>query len=545
MSNSKLEKSIIVFSALAMVGVVIGISWDSIIALAAPLEEPTTTTTQHDSEPSRILWVALEGEEGKKQISHGESVSKRVCATCHIRPDPDILDVESWGHILPEMALWLGLETPGKRLKESNTNGFERVMAAGIIPTDPLLTETDWNDLVVYYLKTAPKELRAPKHSPLSTDLNLFEPFKPERKFDAAVMTVRVNHQEGGLWVMHDTSDILYRLDSEYQWMPNTIMLESSAATIVPAKDGFLAPLIGTFMPAFYPQGALVRFKGDKIESLAGILHRPTDVLPLDLNQDGREDLAVTEHGNWLGSVFWLEKTEQGYKRHTLLNLPGALNFASGHFNDDGIPDLVTLTGQAREAVHLFLSTGPGEFEHRMILMRQPAWGHSHIEVVDFNKDSHPDLLITNGDNGELSNYPSKPYNGVRLHLNDGKNNFKEAFFFPQYGAYRAIAEDFDGDGDLDIASIAFFGRYDHSPDTGFVYLQQDKPLEFTAHTLPATRGGRWLTMDTGDIDKDGDIDIALGAYNLAQGEVVIPPQFSEKWKNNPVPVLILKNSTK
>ena len=322
-------------------------------------------------------------------------------------------------------------------------------------------------------------------------------------------------------------------------------MLESSAATIVPAKDGFLAPLIGTFMPAFYPQGALVRFKGDKIESLAGILHRPTDVLPLDLNQDGREDLAVTEHGNWLGSVFWLEKTEQGYKRHTLLNLPGALNFASGHFNDDGIPDLVTLTGQAREAVHLFLSTGPGEFEHRMILMRQPAWGHSHIEVVDFNKDSHPDLLITNGDNGELSNYPSKPYNGVRLHLNDGKNNFKEAFFFPQYGAYRAIAEDFDGDGDLDIASIAFFGRYDHSPDTGFVYLQQDKPLEFTAHTLPATRGGRWLTMDTGDIDKDGDIDIALGAYNLAQGEVVIPPQFSEKWKNNPVPVLILKNSTK
>ena len=153
-----------------MVGVVIGISWDSIIALAAPLEEPTTTTTQHDSEPSRILWVALEGEEGKKQISHGESVSKRVCATCHIRPDPDILDVESWGHILPEMALWLGLETPGKRLKESNTNGFERVMAAGIIPTDPLLTETDWNDLVVYYLKTAPKELvhpNTPRYPPI------------------------------------------------------------------------------------------------------------------------------------------------------------------------------------------------------------------------------------------------------------------------------------------------------------------------------------------------------------------------------------------
>jgi hypothetical protein len=531
-----------------MLGVVIAISWDSIITLATPLERPTNTSptiTQHNSEPSQTLWVALEGEEGKKQISHGESVSKRVCVTCHIRPDPDILDADSWGRILPEMAPWLGLEPPRKRLKESNTNGFERVMTAGIIPKDPLLTETEWNDLIVYYLKTAPKELRAPKHSPLSIDLNLFEPIKPKKIFSAAVMTIRVNHSKGGLWVAHEPSDKLYQLDPEYEWLPKPRQFDSSPATLVPTQDGILAPLIGTFMPSFQPQGELVRFKGDKIESLAGILHRPTDVLPLDLNQDGREDLAVTEHGNWLGSVFWLEKTERGYKRHTLLDLPGALNFASGHFNDDNIPDLVILTGQAREAVHLFLSTGPGEFKHRMILMRHPAWGHSHIEVVDFNKDDYLDLLITNGDNGELNNFPPKPYHGIRLHLNDGKNNFNEALFFPQYGAYRAVAKDFDGDGDLDIASIAFFGKYDISPDTSFVYLQQDKPLKFSAHTLPASRSGRWLTMDAGDIDKDGDIDIALGAYNDGPTPKGIPPQMAEKWKNNPVPVLILKNRTK
>jgi hypothetical protein len=165
--------------------------------------------------------------------------------------------------------------------------------------------------------------------------------------------------------------------------------------------------------------------------------------------------------------------------------------------------------------------------------------------VVDFNKDGHPDLLITNGDNGEIDNFPPKPYNGVRLHLNDGKNNFNEAFFFPQYGAYRAVAKDFDGDGDLDIASIAFFGKYGLSPDTGFVYLQQDKPLEFTAHTLPASRSGRWLTMDAGDIDRDGDIDIALGSYNHGPAPRGIPPQMIEQWKNNPTPVLILKNRTK
>jgi len=178
-------------------------------------------------------------------------------------------------------------------------------------------------------------------------------------------------------------------------------------------------------------------------------------------------------------------------------------------------------------------------------LIRQHAWDHSHIEVVDFNKDNHPDLLITNGDNAEIENYPPKPYHGVRLPLNDGKNNFNEAFFFPQYGAYRALAADFDEDGDLDIVSIAYFGRHDLTPDAGFVFLRQDKPLEFSAHTLPASGDGRWLTMDVGDIDQDGDIDIALGALNDGPSQKYFPKEFNDRWWKNPVPVLILKNRAK
>ena len=459
-----------------------------------------------------------------------------------MRPTPDALAQVNWSQVLPRMAAWVGREAPGEALL--NPIGFERVLAAGIFPTKPMMSARDWKDIIDYYVQTSPQKL--PTTNPqVSKNLNLFEPIKPEKIFDAAVMTVRVDHSKGGLWVVHEPSDKLYRLDPEYKWLPNPRQFDSSPATLVPTQDGILAPLIGTMFPSLVPQGSLVRFKGDKTERLTGFLHRLTDVLPADLNQDGREDLVVTEHGHMLGSVFWMEKTNEGYKRHTLLDLPGGLNIATGNFNDDNIPDLVILTGQAREAVHLFLSTSPGKFDHRMILMRHPAWGHSHIEVVDFNKDGYLDLLITNGDNGELDNFPPKPYNGVRLHLNDGKNNFNEAFFFPQYGAYRAVAKDFDGDGDLDIASIAFFGKYDISPDTAFVYLQQDKPLEFTAHTLPASRSGRWLTMDAGDIDKDGDIDIVLGAYNDGPTPKGIPPQMADQWKNNPVPVLILKNSTK
>jgi hypothetical protein len=51
--------------------------------------------------------------------------------------------------------------------------------------------------------------------------------------------------------------------------------------------------------------------------------------------------------------------------------------------------------------------------------------------------------------------------------------------------------------------------------------------------------------MDTGDIDQDGDIDIALGALNDGPGQDNFPPQFNNQWQKNPVPVLILKNRTK
>jgi len=537
-----------------MIVIVVATQWESIASLVRPPEpigkpKPPQAQTPsapivhtNNTRPSKKLILPPEHRPFPERIASGEKLSLQFCSVCHVRPTPDALAQVNWSQILPRMAAWIGMEKPDEGL--INPTGFERVLAAGIYPTKPMMSFQDWKDIVDYYVQTSPKQLPA-TDSQVSKNLSLFEPIKPEKIFNATIMTVRVNHAKGGLWVVHEASDKLYRLDPKYKWLPKPKQFDSSPATLVPTPSGILAPLIGTFFPSFVPQGSLVRLKGDKIEPLTGILHRPTDVLPVDLNQDGREDLVVTEHGHMLGSVFWLEKTDEGYKRHILLDLPGALNIASGNFNDDDIPDLVILTGQAREAVHLFLSTGPGKFDHRMILMRQPAWGHSHIEVVDFNKDGYPDLLITNGDNGEIDNFPPKPYNGVRLHLNDGKNNFNEAFFFPQYGAYRAVAKDFDGDGDLDIASIAFFGKYGLSPDTGFVYLQQDKPLEFTAHTLPASRSGRWLTMDAGDIDRDGDIDIALGSYNDGPTPGGIPPQMIEQWKNNPTPILILKNRTK
>ena len=62
------------------------------------------------------------------------------------------------------------------------------------------------------------------------------------------------------------------------------------------------------------------------------------------------------------------------------------------------------------------------------------------------------------------------PYNtlkrdqGIRIYLNRGDLQFVQTYFYPMYGVYGAELEDFDLDGDLDIAAIAF--HPDFSPES-------------------------------------------------------------------------------
>lgn len=79
-----------------------------------------------------------------------------------------------------------------------------------------------------------------------------------------------------------------------------------------------------------------------------------------------------------------------------------------------------------------------------------PVYGSSYFELADFNKDGFEDIVYTCGDNADYSPV-LKPYHGVYIFINDGKNNFKQAFFFSINGCYKAIPRDFDGDGKPDI----------------------------------------------------------------------------------------------
>jgi hypothetical protein len=58
---------------------------------------------------------------------------------------------------------------------------------------------------------------------------------------------------------------------------------------------------------------------------------------------------------------------------------------------------------------------------------------------------------------------------------------------------------------------IAYFADFRNKPAEAFIYWENNGKGEFKASTIKNVLQGRWITMDAGDYDGDGDLDIVLG----------------------------------
>ncbi len=467
--------------------------------------------------------VALAAAACRDRPPEGRALAVRYCASCHLLPSPAELDSATWRRwVLPRMARRLGLAVAGApgavEAVEDGTSDGRHVREARVFPETPLLSRAEWERLETYYVGAAPAVLPRPTTPVVATGSAPFVARAADfRVASPMVALVRIDPARRRIYVSDATfgASTLAQLDGEGR----TVATWPTPSPVSDAQlrgDTLAVLLTGKLNPSDAPGGsvALVPGVGPGATPVwrADSLRRPVHASWADLSGDGVDDVVVSEFGNLMGRLAWYERLPNGARRHVLAAQPGTVATIVRDQDGDGRLDVLALTAQGDEGVSLFRRAPDGGFTRERLLRFPPTYGSTAMQLADVDGDGRDDIVYTNGDAGDFPG-PAKPYHGVRVFVGDARGRYTERYFLPMPGAYDVAARDFDGDGDVDLAAIAFFTDPASPRTLPFVYLENLGGLRFRASTVTDADRGRWLTMDAGDVDGDGDDDLVLGAF--------------------------------
>jgi len=487
-----------------------------------------------------------EGKVVNEADLNGEELSKVYCGGCHLYPEPSLLPKEHWKGVLPRMAARLGIKTDeydpykGKSMQEAFS-----VEQAGVFPKEAVLADSSWQKIVAFYQENAPDSLSL-QAFPEGTPTALFKPsFMDLSRTDPPITTLlemdTVNH------VLHygDASGYLYRLDDQFQTTAR-LKLPSPPVDVKPTAtpEDMLILNVGLLNPNDIQTGIVLKTNTPTLSRRDLVftgLSRPVDFEVGDLDGDGEEDIVVCHFGFEIGKLSWYKKSGDQYEERILKNLPGASKVILQDVDEDADLDIVALFAQGDEGVSIFYNT-KGQFKEERILRVPSIYGSSDFEFLDFDQDGDMDIVLANGDNGDKT-FILKPYHGVRVYINKGEFAYEERYFFPMYGATKVRARDFDVDGDIDLIASSFFSDYDDLGRKSIAYLENTGNFQFTPHHFPAATKGRWLVMDAGDMDNDGDEDVVIGSF--VQGLTAVPDEVLANWHASTNSILFLENTSK
>lgn len=150
---------------------------------------------------------------------------------------------------------------------------------------------------------------------------------------------------------------------------------------------------------------------------------------------------------------------------------------ACGDVNGDGLPDIY-IGGAAGQGGQLYLQTAKGGFvkKEEQIFKQLADFEDVAVLFFDCDNDGDQDLFVGAGGNNIPENQRQLQH---RLYINDGKGSYDiQASAFPNnsMNISTAAANDFDGDGDLDlfVGALSVPYNYGITPES-YLYVNDGK----------------------------------------------------------------------
>jgi hypothetical protein len=470
-------------------------------------------------------------------IIDGKNLVQIHCTKCHSLVPANTLTKDVWRfHTLPTMAQYLGIT--------SYLNGYFKKDTAGV-------TLLEWQNIVSYYQKIAPDSLPVAKPPVKAvTDwagFSLKTPILTDKvSFTTLAALNPYNHK---IYTSDAVTGMLQEWDSNLKpgrsvKLPSTAVNVSFVKNVNGTVSGQFS-CIGQLQQVDFPSGKVmsINLNDEKLKptNFESELPRPVQTASGDFNKDGLTDWIVCGQGYLKGGVYlFKQNADHSYSKVSISEKAGAVKAITGDFNKDGWQDVMVLFGRGDEGLTLFLNDQHGGFTQKNLLRFPPVYGSTDFDLVDIDHDGNLDLIYTCGYNFNDSRI-LKPYHGLYIYKNTGNWNFKQQWFYPINGCTKFVTADFDGDGDIDIATTAYFADLKNNPAEGCIYFEQDRPFSFKPHSIPVSKYGRWFTMDVGDYNNDGKPDIILGNYSTGFNFQAGLKSF---WAKN-LPFVVLENTFK
>ena len=442
---------------------------------------------------------------------------QRLCAGCHAYPPPESMPRSSWR----------------KEVKQ----GYDFLRRSSVAGDYPPL-----ESVVAYYESRALENLPpiklhvSSKEPPLKFEIRGTGSLPPRPGVTNANLLKLFGKKNQELLLCETQQNALMIL-KPYEKGPGGIVIPevpSPCHTTICDLDldghvDILVASIGSFFPTDDKLGKVLWLKGKPggqfdAECLLDGVGRVTDIQVADFNGDRQLDLVVSVYG-WrsTGEILYLEnqtsdRSQPKFVRHVVDERHGAIHLPVADLDGDNRPDFVGLVSQEHEAVVAYLNRGNDRFEPTTIYSApHPSYGSSGIELVDLDGDRDLDVLLSNGDILDPP-YLLKPYHGVQWLENTGTFPFKHHAISAMYGAMRAVAADFDGDGDQDIAAVSFlpsqqFPEREKLRIPAVVLFEQTAGTQFEQYVLETGTCDHFSCV-AGDWDDDGRVDLAVTNYS-------------------------------